>query len=70
MRQAEPPSGAGEADEHLVYLVVLHNAFHFPFSDVGVFLFTRARWAVDSSMYVFNWVVAESVSNDAHRCLG
>ena len=38
--------------EHLVHRV-LHNAFHFRFSDVGVFLFTSARWAVDSSVYVF-----------------
>jgi hypothetical protein len=29
-----------------------------------------APWAVDSSMYVFNWAVAESVSNLALRCLG
>ena len=41
--------------------------FHFHLSDVGVFLFTRARSAVDSSMYVFNWVVAEGAVSAASR---
>lgn len=55
----EPQKRIDSVDECLI------EQFHLFISDVGVLLITRAWWAVDAGMDVFDWAVAVGVDDDA-----